>query len=468
VRLIYFFKTGHQALWWDEAEYMSTAKHIAFDVPYQINPQRPPLFQFMSAIAFMMGLNEMFIRFAFVVIPSVFLVFAIYLLGKEMYNKKVGLMAAFLAALSWTFLFWTSRVQPDSFSLSFGVLAFYFMWRYWKEEKTKLIVWAGIFSAFCFLFKVSGLLVPVSFMVFILIKDRLSAFFKKDYYLFSLAFLATLTPYLIWAYKMFGTPIAFTYNYSNAVVRSEPFAWHVFGFFYTLSENILFILFILGLILALKFLLYADILAKDKKKCLDAGLFGVIVLMVVSAFYIFYIRSIEDRWVFLWMPFIFLFIGNVLDKMYEFGKKYTKVISVLVVVVLLAVGGYMQYKHADSLIENKLDSYGQVKDASLWIKENSEKNDRVLSISYPQTVYYSERNVSTYSSIESAEAFKDYINATNPRYMIVSAFEQHPAWIDSWMQSTNDTLVANVYYSDKARTKPILVVYEFKRYAVYS
>ena len=43
IRMYYFVITKDQAMWWDEAEYMATAKSWAFDIPYMINPQRPPL-----------------------------------------------------------------------------------------------------------------------------------------------------------------------------------------------------------------------------------------------------------------------------------------------------------------------------------------------------------------------------------------------------------------------------------------
>src|SRR3989344_4540902 len=62
LRLYYFFITQGQTLWWDEAEYMATAKHWVSHVPYDVNPQRPPLFQFLSALAFIAGFGENIIR----------------------------------------------------------------------------------------------------------------------------------------------------------------------------------------------------------------------------------------------------------------------------------------------------------------------------------------------------------------------------------------------------------------------
>jgi len=482
IRLYYFILTKGQTLWWDEAEYMSTAKYWAFGIPYDLNPQRPPLFQFLGALAFMTGLGEQFIKFAFVLLPSVFLVFAIYLLGKNMFDEKIGLIAAFLTSVSWTFVFWTARVQPDFFSMTFSVLAVLFMWEYWKNNKSSHILLAGFFAALGFYFKVSGLLVPMIFMVFILLKDRLSAFKIKEYYYFAGSFLATLIPYFIWSYITFGTATAFTRGYVEPVPVETPFGWYNIQFYSKLTTNglgfdqvinsiaanpfnfliysLLLILLILGVFSALKFILYIDILAKDKKKCIDPALFSILALFFISAFYIFHIKNTDDRWVFLWMPFIFFLIGKASIDIYEYGKKYSKILSLVLILILLAVGGYGQLKHADGLINNKKDSYMPVKIAGEWIKENSDKADKVLSISYTQSVYYTERNVSTYSEIK-PEDFDKYIEENKPRFLQISVFEPHPDWISSWVSANQDKIKpVQAYFGDAERKNAILVIYE--------
>ena len=206
IRLYYLFLTKGQTLWWDEAEYMATAKHWALSAPYNLNSQRPPLFQFLEALFLLAGFNENFIKFLVSVIPSLFLVYTFYLLGTTMYNKKVGLIAALLASVSWTFVFWTARIQPDFFSMSFQVISIYYMWEYWKNPKTKLIVFSAFFAALGFYFKISALLVPMIFAVFIFIKDRFSAFKNKDHYYFLATFLASFIPYFVWSFITFGNP----------------------------------------------------------------------------------------------------------------------------------------------------------------------------------------------------------------------------------------------------------------------
>src|SRR3989344_960618 len=376
IRLYFYTTASGQTLWWDEAEYMSTAKKWAFDVPYELNPQRPPLFQFLSALAFIIGLGENFIRLAFVILPSILLVLAIYLLGKEMFNDKIGLIAA--------------------------ALGFYF--------------------------KVSALLVPMIFMIFIAITDRLSAFKKKDYYVFAAIFLITLVPYFIWSEVTFDNPMGFRTGYTPDSLQF-PTGWYNIKFYYLLTEGVTFWAFMLGAVMALQFLLYIDILAREKKKCLDPNIFSILVLVFISAFYIFYIKNTDDRWVFLWMPFIFLLAGKGIMTIYSFVMRYNKAIASIVVIVILAYAMYGQVSHAKQLVDIKKGTYSPVKEAGLWIKENSDENAKVLSISYTQSTYYTERNVSTYSRIENTSAFERYLHENRPDYVQASIFEPHPSWM---------------------------------------
>lgn len=442
IRLYYFWFTLHQAVWWDEGEYLSTAKSWILGIPYDINPQRPPLFQFLAAIAFKIGLGEPFVKFAFVLIPSVLLVASIYFLGKEMFSRETGLIAALLASVSWTFLFWSARVQPDFFSMFFSVLAVYYMWRYWKKPQTHLAVISGVLIAISFYFKISGLLVPMIFFVFVLLKDRAQAFTNKDYYYCALAFIITLIPYFIWSYATFGTPTAFTSGYIEPVAKETPFGWYNLRFYYSLTEGLTFALFIIGLVFALRFILYADIMIKEKKRFFDPYIFCLVSFLVISAFYIFHIKNTDDRWVFLWLPFIFFIVAEAILLIYRILLPHNKSIAAISAVLLLLLCGYAQYSHADSLIKLKASSYAPVREAGIWIKDNSVPGDKVISISYTQTVYYTERNVTNYPLTNKNVTPEDldyFILTNNPRYLEVSIFEPHPSWLFSYAQQGDMT-----------------------------
>lgn len=466
IRIYFFSATAGQPLWWDEAEYLDTAKHWVYDVPYTLNPQRPPLFQALAALVYLLGGGEDAIKFLLVILPSLLLVVACYALGKEMYDKRIGVLAALFAAVSWEFLFWTARVQPDFFSMLFQVLAIQQMWKYWKTPHTKSIILAGIFAALGFHFKVSGLLIPILFGVFMLIKDRLSAFTNKHYYYFAVAFLATLAPYLLWARLTFGNALAFQGGFQDQIVNAVPFGWYNIGFFYTVSTGLLFALFIIGALFAFKFLLYLDVLAKEKNRCFDADIFSILALIIISAFYIFYIRYTEDRWVFLWLPFIFLLAARAIVSIYQSIKVYHQTVAAIVVILCLLVVAYTQAAQANTLIVGKQQSYQPVKEAGLWIKDHSSSGDLVITQSQTQITYYAERGVNHFTAFKNASAFDEYIARVKPRYFIVSAYESKPQWIPDWNTwlAEHQSILNPVYaqYGDAEKKQMVLAIYELK------
>ena len=80
IYLNYFSMTKNQTLWWDEAEYMSMAKHWASDVPYEINPARPVLLPFLASILYRLGFGELSIKFSLELIPLLLSILLMYLL----------------------------------------------------------------------------------------------------------------------------------------------------------------------------------------------------------------------------------------------------------------------------------------------------------------------------------------------------------------------------------------------------
>lgn len=462
IRLYYFNLASGQALWWDEAEYMATAKHWIMGVPYIINAQRPPLFQLFEAIAFMMGLGEQFIKFVFTMLPSVFLVFAIYLLAKEMKNEKAGLIAGLLAAVSWTFVFWSSRIQPDFLSMSFQVMAVWAMWKHWKSPNSKFIIASGILSALGFYFKVSALLVPMIFFVFMLIRERGSMFTNKYNYMYAASFLLTLAPYFAWSYLTFKDVFAFRAGYVNAPT-DFPIGWYNLQWYKLITDGITFWLFLIGVILSLRVFLYIDVLIKDKKQMLDYRIFSLLAMAFISAFYIFYMRNTDDRWVFLWLPFIFIMVSEALETGFDLIKKYSKFIAFVVILGLLAYASYEQVNHADQLVKIKKDSYMPVKLGGIWIKEHSQPTDLVLSVSYTQTVYYSERNTSQLNDLQNASQLDEFLKENKPRFLMISVFEPHNKYIYDWVQQNQNRLqVVDAYFADKSQQQALLIVYEIK------
>ena len=477
IRIYYLNLTGGQPLWWDEAEYMATAKHWALGVPYDVNIQRPPLFQLLASFLLTLGLAEQALKFLLVLIPSTLSILVIYLLGKELFDKRIALMAASASVFIWPFLFWTARFQPDFFSLGFQLLSILFFWKLFKTNKTSHAVYAGLFTAIAFYFKISALLVPLSILIFVLFKDGFSFIKNKNYWISFVSFIIALIPFAIWQYIMFGNPFAFAPSYieGTGIGQGWEFGWMVLKFFYVFPKSLFFILFLLGIILVtFKILISFDLILKEKSKRFNAHIFSLIFLLVTTLFYIFYIRgTIEDRWVFLIIPFILFFSSYSLSFIYDASKKYNKIAASVVIILLFSVFIYYQMQHSDALIKVKKDSYLPVKESSLWIKEHSNPEDKILSNSYTQATTYSEREVIPYPALvknesevysfipSKKEMMVKILEEKKPKYLVVSAFENHPDWTNEWLSENQKILKpVQAYFADVEKKQPVLIVYE--------
>jgi phosphatidylinositol glycan class B len=69
-----------------------------------------------------------------------------YLFGKEIFNKKVGLVSAFLCGIWWFFPFWAARTMTDSISADLLFLSIFLIYKTIKFENTKKRIIASTFS----------------------------------------------------------------------------------------------------------------------------------------------------------------------------------------------------------------------------------------------------------------------------------------------------------------------------------
>ena len=112
---------------------------------------------------------------------------------------------------------------------------------------------------------------------------------------------------------------------------------------------------------------------------------------------------------------------------------------------------------ANQLTENKKASYLEVKQAGLWLKENSNPEDIIITASGPQIAYYSERSTYTQGN---ETGFPEMIKELKPRFLILSIFESHPEWLLQYPQEHQDTLTPIKAYQQNEQ--PVLIIYEFK------
>jgi 4-amino-4-deoxy-L-arabinose transferase-like glycosyltransferase len=464
VRIYYFYLTRNQALWWDEAEYMSIAKHWLYGLHYAVNPQRPPLFPILEYSLLAIGFGELAVKFILSVLPSMGIVYATYLLGKEFYDERVGLVAAFITSSFWVLVFNSMRIHTDQLGMLFGMLAIYFFWRgYAKKEKQLWL--AGLFLGLSFLTRLAAFLYVLLIAAYLVSEPANSIRNWKRSLVMILPGVGVFAAYLLWMKVYFGDALLFLKTNVPAItgVQQAP-AWNLFRYFFEFNGWIFFALFLLGLLLLLFNLLIAlDLLVKEKNQKLKGELFVFFWLLLFTFYFVFVLKSplTEHRYMMPMAPAIFILVGAGLMKTFDLISKHFNLIAIIFCAVLLALGTHSELKHADIAIKAKIGSYQQVKEAALWMRAHSSPEDYFITWSEPQTLYYSERN--QLSGFKNESDFEAKVLQYKPKYLTISVFERHADWIYNYPQRHAASLVpVQAYFFDEERKQPALIVYEFR------
>jgi len=295
-----------------------------------------------------------------------------------------------------------------------------------------------------------------------------------------------LLPYLIYLISINFAPLQFYFG-ESAVSIKNPIQWNILGMSFTFLDSIFWkVALVLGLVSLIPLLLGLDLVWKQKNKSLNPDLLLVLWLVIHFFFYVVIIRGATDRWLLMNTVGLFLVASKGVMLAYDFLKKYNKVFAVLVALLLVLGGAYQNFNHSVDLIENKKDSYGGVKEAGLWLKENTPADSKVITPSIVQNQYYSQRDTYdlNYNEEELPAGCKDLYGATvvndscqaaseslfnekvafvNPDYYVISVYEPvfTPQWAFTYAQRNNLTFLAAFDEQGGSPQQPTIVIYEF-------
>jgi len=459
------FLGAPQTVWWDEAEYLATAKHWVLDTPYDIGDQRQPLLPMLLAVFYFIGISSLpVLKFFIVAIPSTLAVLATYLLGKEMYNKKIGLISSFIMAVFWIPIFWTTRISTDMMGLTLGFFGLYFFYKYTKQNKLSLILLAALFFGLGLLTRIGNILPIAIAALYIIITQHINILKDKNiYYALGLG-LIVIIPYLTWNYFHYGRFLAFWSGYFGQEVAtfkfSRPIAWNLLSFFQTYSKWVYLIFLIIGAITLINLILGFDLIYKKQNKELKSDLYTIIMILVPMIFFIFIERDAEPRWAIIMSAAVFFLIAKGLVLVQDFIKKYNKQLATIFLVLVLLVGAYPHIATAKELIDARKGTFVGLGDSGEWLKQNSNPGDVIFSSAVPQHSYYSERIIKGFPATE--EGFEARVNELKPKYFVISVFEKSPEYAYDYPQRHPDKLkIVTGMFSDPEKTKPILLIYEF-------
>ncbi len=495
-KLYYFFKTIDQAIWWDEGDYLAIAKEFIAHRPLpewwsHFTAIRPLFMSFVWSFSFLIGLSEPVIRFLTLLIPSILTILLTYKIGKDLYNKNVGLIASAMLSVYWVHHFYTYRLLTDIPALFFGVLSVYFFWcKYITKKKNYGFYLSIAFGVIAFATRFPLALVIFSILLYLFITNGLKIFKDKTIWKGIGIGALMLSPYLV--YFIYTKFRLFTFYFGEQAVSIKTPVWQaikeIIPMIPTLLHSVWFIGLIVGIISLYKLFIGFDLVIKQKTRELNADLFVFLLAAINLAFYVFIIRAANDRWLLMFIFPVFLISAKGIDFIGNILKKYSKVISVIIVFTFVLWGMYQHIDHGHNLIISKVESYKEEKLAGLWLKENTPEDSKIIIASIVQNQYYSERQSYDFGNknikiencqdlygklLETEEcqtktekAFRQKVKDIDADYLVLHVFEPvfTPQWAYSYPQNHPGELTPLIGWADQ-NNNPLLVIYLFNKSA---
>ncbi len=171
--ILRFYELDFQSPWLDELHTLiETNPELSYKEFYDLmlyREQMPHLYYILVRIANVIFGETLFGIRAFSAFIGTTSVYAIFLLGKELYSKKAGYIAAILLAINQTHIFYSQEIRPYILLCLFTCVSFLFLIKFFKRQTTKEAVYYGLFAGLMISTHFFGLFVLVSQVVLLAI-----------------------------------------------------------------------------------------------------------------------------------------------------------------------------------------------------------------------------------------------------------------------------------------------------------
>lgn len=481
IRLKYL--TINAAVWWDEADYLSLAKHFGLGLPDQSAPWRARPIPFLWSPIYYLGGTEIVIRFINLLV-SVAGVYLAYILGKEFFDTKVALFSALFMAVYHEGIFWTARIGLDTYAVIMWVFITIWFYRGYIQNKGKKYLYAtgAMYGFGVYAYDSIGFFAVAAFL-YIIVTEKLSFLKNKKFWCIVIGAIIAFTPLAIYSKVTFDAVYPRITNMIGAQVVADegtrefdrPLSQNLneyFSFFaafpYYLKGPI-FIFFILGLLLFYEVIIGFDIMMKNKEGSENLKkdyyvLLGAFVLpfmfgfvVMVSNFYY------EARYLLPAMPIYLAIAGKGLFKVQDYIAKHSYLLSWALVLVVIGMSVNSQLAFADQIIKAKKDTYLQEKLGGEWLKQMTNPGDILVGCGQSiQILYYSERVL---IRNEDVALLEKSIRENKPKFYVLDFWDSSCANVRYPFENQDKMQLVNAYFYDEAKQQPIYLIFAINQSA---
>ena len=463
IRLYYFFISKDQAHWWDSLAYGSMAKEFIFhrwsENGFLLHEFiiRPPLLPFLWSILMRLNISEVVSIFLLQIIPSFISVILIYLIGKQLFNKKIALISSFFMAVLWMNLFYSVRMLTGIPSLTLILLSIYFFLKFDKKMEIKTFSLSIFFLSLAVLMRYPAGLIGFVYILFLFSTKKFSFLKNKSFWIGGILGGIPLIIFFIRNILVYETLFPAVETYSTGAESLQSYAFYVL---YNLIPHILQKFFLIFFILGFLIVLSRMVLSfgfYSKIKSIRSDLFVFLFFIISASFFIFWLKAAEDRYLFICLPAIIFLTSRGVLYSYNLVKKYNKNIAIVFLVLILIIGAYSQISFADTMIDSKKTSYLQMKQAFLWINENTPDDAVILGDAIdPYTIYYAEREIAHWNKTD----LKGSLSEVD--YIVLHGFEHQSAEVLDYVNNnlSSKLSLVNAVFFDQEQKQPAVIIYK--------
>lgn len=418
----------------DEGIHTSSAKWMGENVEYpQWDPildtkidkmgyTRPPMWNLLEAsFVYIFGYSEFIIKILTPLIAAM-AGFALYYTAKHTYNERVGLVSAIILITIPSFVTYSVLFYVDIY-LTFLMVMFFFMFTVAHKTKSRLyMLAAGTFAGFIFMTKLTGYSVYMLFGILLAywsVKDKAPMRLLKQYSPMILMMGIIAGSFLIRNTLLYHTPFctqfplvsSFTdrlFDRSGCVIsnyipeyeyegRTDQVGTEVDVFTMGFTNYLQFaygpiwfvvLAFLSGLIMALE-----SPYKSETVTIMNTIIFTMLLLFAILFMSVTNRAEDTSRYSLAWTPVISILAAYYFDGIYLFVKKYLKSVSVIIIIVVILLGIYL------NAIPKVVGMY-QVKmfspsffEACDWARENLPEDALITTVWVYRAAYNCDRRV---------------------------------------------------------------------------
>lgn len=324
---------------------------------------------------------------------GVAVVFLTYLIGRELYNKRVASIGALIVAVLPFHVMFTRQIMVDVPLAFFFTLTLYLVIKYKETDRIWLCYWIGVTSGLSFLSKELGFIVLLTSLSYLFLIKRINI--RRTVVILS-GFLLAISPYFLLIIFRQEAAQAFASYLSWQFSRNYVSAW-----FYPnlLVEDALGYA-LTGLCLIALFLGY-------RMKAREPLILLVLWLVIVLVFY--QIIPVKDERFLLPIIPVFAILGasvfslNIKTSRLWYNALGIATIAIIVLSTNFFIGKFFPVDATDSL---KFGGKPYMREVALWIKDNTPSNSSIVtnSILLDDIIkFYANRNAYRLSSENPAD-----------------------------------------------------------------